>query len=62
MEFLKVFSAVFAICSALCLWVYLSAWLLDGVLSGKGHAYEIAFCVNAVVFVSLLFSSFLVKL
>jgi hypothetical protein len=62
MEFPIVFAAVSAICFVLCLWVYLSAWLLDGVLSGKGHVYEIAFCVNAVVFVSLLVSSFLVKL
>jgi hypothetical protein len=61
MEFLKVFSAVFAICSALCLWVLLSAWLYDGIISGKGRVYEIALCVNAVAFVSLLVTALVIK-
>ena len=61
MEFLKVFSAVFAICSALCLWVLFSAWLYDKVESGKGRVYEVAFCVNAVAFVSLLITGLVVK-
>ena len=61
MEFLKVFSAVFAICSALFLWVYLSFWLSDKAASGKGRVYEVAFCVNAVAFVSLLVTVLVVK-
>jgi hypothetical protein len=61
MEFLKVFSAVFAICSAVCLWVLFSAWMYDKVKSGKGLVYEITFCVNAVAFASLLITGFVVK-
>jgi hypothetical protein len=61
MEFLKVFAVVFAICSAVCLWLMLTVWLYDEVESGKGRVYEIAFCVNAVAFVSLLVTGLVVK-
>ncbi len=61
MEFLKVFSTVFAICSALCLWLMLSFWLSDKAASGEGRVYEIAFCLNAVAFVSLLVTVLVIK-